>query len=167
MAVLLTLMGRINFAILAIALCPGAAVAAESDNATQEEAVILTPTPPATPRINGPTIFAVRPGHPFLFTIPATGQRPMEYAVNNLPTGLKVDSRTGQISGSLKAIGNYVVTFRVTNALGQAERKFKIVCGDTLALTPQEVWVKDREDGSRAVGLFNRGESEATVTVKC
>ena len=31
---------------------------------------------------------------------------------------------------------------------------------------PLEVWAKDMEDGSKAVGLFNRGESEATVTVK-
>ena len=30
----------------------------------------------------------------------------------------------------------------------------------------REVWAKDMEDGSKAVGLFNRGESEATVTVK-
>ena len=27
-------------------------------------------------------VFGVRPGHPFLFTIPATGQRPMEFAVD-------------------------------------------------------------------------------------
>jgi alpha-galactosidase len=27
-----------------------------------------------------------------------------------------------------------------------------------------EVWVKDLEDGSKAVGLFNRGSSEKTVT---
>ena len=29
-----------------------------------------------------------------------------------------------------------------------------------------EVWAKDMEDGRKAVGLFNRGESEAAVTVK-
>ena len=29
-----------------------------------------------------------------------------------------------------------------------------------------EVWAKDMEDGSLAVGLFNRGEAEATVTAK-
>ena len=29
-----------------------------------------------------------------------------------------------------------------------------------------EVWAKDMEDGSKAVGLFNRGENEALVTVK-
>src|SRR5215831_6742182 len=40
---------------------------------------ILTPKPPATPRINGATIFGVRPGHPVLFTIAATGDRPMQF----------------------------------------------------------------------------------------
>ena len=29
-----------------------------------------------------------------------------------------------------------------------------------------EVWAKDMEDGSKAVGLFNRGEEEATVTAR-
>jgi alpha-galactosidase len=29
-----------------------------------------------------------------------------------------------------------------------------------------EVWAKDMEDGSKAVGLFNRGEMETEVTVK-
>jgi alpha-galactosidase len=29
-----------------------------------------------------------------------------------------------------------------------------------------EVWAKDMEDGSKAVGLFNRGENEALVTAK-
>jgi alpha-galactosidase len=29
-----------------------------------------------------------------------------------------------------------------------------------------EIWAKDLEDGSKAVGLFNRGEDAATITVK-
>jgi alpha-galactosidase len=29
-----------------------------------------------------------------------------------------------------------------------------------------EIWAKDLEDGSKAVGLFNRGEATATITVK-
>ncbi len=41
---------------------------------------ILTPAAPATPRINGANVFGVRPGSPFLFTIPATGERPMEFS---------------------------------------------------------------------------------------
>ncbi len=106
----------------------------------QSQGVVLTPPPPATPRINGARVFGVRPGHPFLFTIPATGRRPMEFAVNNLPAGLKVDSHTGQMTGVLRDRGEYRVTFRAQNALGQAERNFKIVCGDTLALTPHMGW---------------------------
>jgi alpha-galactosidase len=105
-----------------------------------EPAVILTPKPPRTPRINGPRIFGVRPGHPFLYTIPATGDRPMAFEVRNLPKGLSVDPQTGQITGSLTKPGDYLVTFRAVNALGRADRKFKIVCGDTLALTPHMGW---------------------------
>ena len=36
-------------------------------------------------------IFGVRPGSPFLFTIPATGERPMKFSADNLPRGLKLD----------------------------------------------------------------------------
>ena len=32
------------------------------------------------------------------------------------------------------------MTLRASNALGEATRKFKIVCGDTLALTPHMGW---------------------------
>ena len=106
----------------------------------REEAVILTPKPLRTPRINGARVFGVRPGHPFLFTIPATGERPMTYAVEDLPPGLAVDSHTGQITGRLEEPGEYTVIFRASNASGTAERKFKIVCGETLALTPHMGW---------------------------
>jgi alpha-galactosidase len=116
-------------------LAPCSALAAEP-----EEAVILTPKPPETPRINGPRVFGVRPGHPFIFLIPATGRRPMEFAVDGLPDGLTVDPQTGRITGAIQTRGEYPVTFRAKNALEQAERKFKIVCGDTLALTPPMGW---------------------------
>ncbi|HEV2320651.1 MAG TPA: alpha-galactosidase, partial [Verrucomicrobiae bacterium] len=45
---------------------------------------IRTPPAPPTPRINGPDIFGVRPRHPFLYHIPATGNRPMTFSVENL-----------------------------------------------------------------------------------
>ncbi len=105
-----------------------------------EEAVILTPKPPRQPRINGARIFGVRPGHPFLFTIPATGDRPMTFGVKGLPASLAVDAQSGQITGRLDKAGEYKVTFTAANALGKAKRDFKIVCGDTLALTPYMGW---------------------------
>ena len=101
---------------------------------------ILTPKAPDTPRINGAMIFGIRPGSPFLYTIPATGIRPMSFAVENLPKGLKVNTETGQITGSIKKVGEYVVTFIAKNSLGEARRSFKIVVGDKLALTPPMGW---------------------------
>ena len=56
-------------------------------DAPVSKAVVLTPPPPPAPRINGAKIFGVRPGSPFFFTIPATGQRPMTFAVEGLPPG--------------------------------------------------------------------------------
>src|ERR1700749_3257100 len=71
---------------------------------------ILTPPAPATPRINGANIFGVRPGSPFLFTIPATGERPMIFSADKLPRGLKLDSKTGRITGTFKSKGEFAVT---------------------------------------------------------
>src|SRR4051794_1686747 len=62
---------------------------------------ILTPAPPATPRINGPTIYGERPGRPFLYHIPATGERPMTFVVDGLPNGLKLNDKTGDITGKV------------------------------------------------------------------
>jgi alpha-galactosidase len=137
----------------------------------REEAVILTPKPPRTPRINGASIFGVRPGSPFLFTIPATGDRPMRFAASHLPKGLSVDPKTGQITGAVKKRGQYVVTLKAANALGKAQRKFKIVCGDTLALTPHMGWnswyvwenrvtdqiMREAADAMVSSGMINHG----------
>ena len=134
-------------------------------------AEILTPTAPATPRINGAKIFGVRPGSPFLFTVPATGDRPMAFSAGNLPRGLKLDERTGRITGKLKKPGEFNVILRAKNQLGVAEEKFRIVCGDPIALTPPMGWnswncfasavsedrVKRAADAMVKSGLINHG----------
>ena len=51
---------------------------------------ILTPKPGPAPRINGPVVYGVRPGHPVIYRLPVTGERPMELAAKNLPEGLTV-----------------------------------------------------------------------------
>ncbi len=50
--------------------------------------IILTPKPGTEPKINGPRLFGVRPGRPFIYRIPCTGKRPMIFEVDNLPEGL-------------------------------------------------------------------------------
>ena len=93
---------------------------------------ILTPPPAPQPRINGAKVFGVRPGHPLLYTIAATGQRPMKFSIADLPEGLQVGQETGQITGSLAKRGTYRVMLRAENSLGHAERELRIVVGDEL-----------------------------------
>ncbi len=107
--------------------------------APREEAVILTPKPGPAPRINGPKVYGARPGNPFLYRIPATGQRPMRFEAD-LPAGLVLDPQTGIITGTTPPRGEYRVTLRATNAHGSAQRVLKIVSGDLLALTPPMGW---------------------------
>jgi alpha-galactosidase len=117
-----------------------AAQQATTRPAVDLSAHILTPLPPATPRINGPSIYGQRPGAPFLYTVPATGERPMTFSADGLPSGLKIDSSNGRIRGVVEKAGEYGVTLTARNARGSNMKKFKIVIGDTLALTPPLGW---------------------------
>ena len=105
-----------------------------------ESPLILTPPESPTPRINGPSVFGVRPGSPVLYTIPATGQRPVQFSVDGLPDGLTVDSGTGQITGTLARKGEYPLVLRAKNSLGAAQKKFRIIVGDRICLTPPLGW---------------------------
>jgi len=105
-----------------------------------ETPLILTPPSPAQPRINGPTVFGARPGAPFLYSIPASGDRPIEFSVDGLPAGLIVDSATGQIRGVLKSFGVYKVVLRAKNARGSARKAFRIQIGGQICLTPPLGW---------------------------
>ena len=100
----------------------------------------LTPPPPATPRINGPSVFGARPGSPVLYSIPATGDRPMSFAADGLPPSLSLDPNTGRISGVLADKGTYPVTLHATNGQGSDEKKFRFIVGDRIALTPPMGW---------------------------
>lgn len=102
---------------------------------------ILTPAPGPKPRINGATIFGVRPGKPFLYKIAATGEKPLRYSVKNLPPGLSVNEKTGSITGTAaQEKGEYRVTLVAENSKGVAEKNFRIIVGETIALTPPMAW---------------------------
>jgi alpha-galactosidase len=143
----------------------------EATAPVREPAVALTPKAPPQPRINGARVVGIRPGSPFLFTIPATGERPMVFSARNLPAGLQLDSQSGIITGVLREKGTSVVTLGAQNGRGTAERALKIVCGDTIALTPPMGWnswncfacdvteanVRAAADAMVASGLINHG----------
>ena len=121
---------------------------------------ILTPPVPATPRINGPNVFGVRPGSPLLYTIPATGERPMRFSIEGKPDGLIIltngqklsvilgpfsgmltlDPATGQLTGSITGKGEYKIVLVAKNSKGESQKRFRIICGDQIALTPTMGW---------------------------
>jgi len=105
-----------------------------------EQRIIAAAKPGATPQFNGPRVAGVRPGTPLLYSLAVTGARPINLSVKHLPEGLSFDAATGVITGTLARAGEYPVTVSAKNAAGQATTKIRIVCGDTLALTPPMGW---------------------------
>jgi len=138
---------------------------------------ILTPKPGPKPRINGPKVFGVRPGHPILFTVPATGERPMRFEARSLPPGVRLDPNTGCLSGAIGERGEYTITIRASNAKGSTERNLRLVVGDKLALTPPMGWstwymaytnisdamVRAQADAMVSSGLINHGYSYINI----
>jgi alpha-galactosidase len=137
----------------------------------KEELDIRTPKPGDAPRINGARVFGVRPGHPVLYMIAATGQRPMTFSAEGLPAGISLDPATGRITGSTDSRGDWKVKLRATNSLGSAESVLVISVGDKIALTPPMGWnswncfagavsddkVRAAADAMVSSGLINHG----------
>ena len=124
-------------AVVAFGLVVSTGVAGAADLS----AFILTPKPGPAPKINGPGAYGARPGRPFLYRIPCTGVRPIRFTAKGLPAPLHLDRSTGIIGGHApEKAGEYVVELHAANQHGEAVRQFKIVVGDTLALTPPMGW---------------------------
>ncbi len=135
------------------------------------EPYILTPKPSDFPKINGAKVFGVRPGHPVLYTIAATGKRPMTFSTDNLPPSLNLDPTTGIISGQISDKGEYAVSLIAKNELGEAKREFRIKVGDKISLTPPMGWnswncwacsvddakIRASADAMVSSGLINHG----------
>lgn len=101
---------------------------------------ILTPKLSEFPAIHSAKIFGVRPGSPFLYTIAATGKKPVTFYAEHLPKGLTLDSISGFIRGTVEKAGTYTVVLRATNALGSAAQILRIEVGDQICLTPPMGW---------------------------
>ncbi|MDQ2800784.1 MAG: putative Ig domain-containing protein, partial [Armatimonadota bacterium] len=144
-------------ALAASAQTPGGSTesAASSVPASARLNPVILP-PESKPAIHGPQITGVTPDHPFLFRIPATGDEPLKFGCGDLPAGLKLDPKTGIISGAVTAAGRSTLRLTVSNSLGKAARTLTIVCGDhPLALTPPMGW--------DAVNIYSNTIDDATT----
>lgn len=105
-----------------------------------EEPYILTPAAPDKPRINGPSIIGARPGAPVLYRIPATGKKPVDFSISNLPAGLNYQAGSRIITGKIARAGDYTFKITAKNEWGIDSMDLTIRVGDTLALTPHMGW---------------------------
>ncbi len=112
----------------------------ENISAVEGIPYILTPTVPASVKINGASVYGERPNRPFLYRIPASGNKPIKFTAENLPEGLSLDSEKGIISGKIKKIGTYRVKLIAENQFGKSEKIFTIKIGNEIALTPPMGW---------------------------
>ena len=133
-------------------------------NAPEEKKTLLTPRAGPKPRINGPTVYGCRPGRPFLYRMPCTGERPIRFAADELPAGLTLDRDSGIIGGTTpNRVGEYPVTLTATNRHGAARRCFKIIVGDQLALTPPMGWNSWYIHYNRITGEDMRAAADAMI----
>ena len=139
--------------------------ALDAPQPAQEERVILTPKPAPGPRINGPKIYGARPGRPFIYRIPCTGARPIQFTAAHLPQGLQLDASTGIITGRVpQERGEAVVTLGAKNEHGEDRRTLKLVVGDTLALTPPMGWNSWYIHYNRVTEEHMRGAADVMVS---
>ncbi len=107
---------------------------------TESLPYILTPPVPDKARINGPVVYGARPGHPFLYKIPVSGEKPITYSASGLPAGLNLDSKTGIITGKAMKKGIYKALLKAENKHGINEKEFTIKIGKKITITPPMGW---------------------------
>ncbi len=101
---------------------------------------ILTPPVKKQPQIKGALVYGQRPGKPFLYRIPATGERPLRFKVKGLPYGLSLNPDKGIIKGVVHKKGIYKTDIIVANEYGSDKKSINFIIGDKIALTPPMGW---------------------------
>lgn len=129
-----------------------------------EPAPAIAPSDETVFRLNGPRVVGATPGRPFVHRLAVSGPRPMRFAARGLPRGLRLDPRTGIISGQIARAGRSDVKLVVTGKAARAEATLTLVAGDRkLALTPPMGWSSWNAFGINIDAEKIRGVSDALV----
>jgi alpha-galactosidase len=129
--------------LLAVAVSSRAEIVSSDTNLTAREEQVIAASEldsHSAPRFNGAGIVGIYPNTPLIDSLAVSGERPVSFSAKHLPHGLVLDPQTGVITGSLAGPGEYHFTAFAKNSLGQTSTGIKIICGDTLALTPPMGW---------------------------
>jgi len=121
-------------------VAPAAPTAAPPALTPAQQQLIAACRPGPEPRVNGPAIIAVRPGTPLLHALAVSGERPMTFAVENLPPGLTFNPDSGLLTGQLNQPGEHLIAYHAINARGEAHGRLTVRCGQTLAWLPPLGW---------------------------
>jgi MYXO-CTERM domain-containing protein len=122
-------------AMLAVTLAP-----ASTARAAQTAITISTTPPPAAPRIQPPLVIGAVPSTPFIYTVPATGQKPLTFSATGLPAALTLVSSSGTISGTAPVAGSYPIVVTASNGSGSTTVTLTLVSGTMLRPTPPLGW---------------------------
>lgn len=123
--------------------------------------MIIYVNPPA-PVVQGASTFSGVVGVPFSGKVPATNMYFVNayrssYGVTNIPKGLSVDPRTGEISGEPLVGGNFEAAFVASNVSGANAKivTFKINGASQLSTIAGEAGVPGDTDGPASSARFN------------
>jgi hypothetical protein len=103
-------------------VCPVSATNTGGTTAAKLTIIIAAAVPTITSALSASGV----QNQAFTYTITASGSPTITYAVDNLPSGLTIDTATGAISGTPVTSGDYTVTLNATNAAG-ADKKFLLI----------------------------------------
>ena len=112
----------------------------ETNSQLRFQQIVSAATPDKFPHFNGAMVVGIRPNTPLVYSLTVSGERPLEFSASGLPSGLTLDPHIGIITGQLKAAGSFSFTATAKNSAGKSSANIKIICGDTLALTPPMGW---------------------------
>jgi hypothetical protein len=104
-----------------------------------QTAATVAPTPTgAPPTITSPLQVQATAGQPFRYQITATNS-PIQFAADNLPTFLALDSASGTLTGTPSTAGSFRISLHAVNALGAASAELLLTITPVSGGTAQPV----------------------------
>jgi hypothetical protein len=94
----------------------------------------------AAPQFHSGGKVGIHPNTPLIYSLPVTGNGPIQFSAKRLPEGLSLDAQSGIISGSLAKAGEYKIPVVAKNSTGKASTEIEIVSAPAIALTPPMGW---------------------------